>query len=69
VPAFDGEGREVPEYQRRSDVPDQAERLRRRAALLRDLDEARALRERVAPRRARVDRIREALRRATYRTS
>ncbi|MGH3460529.1 MAG: hypothetical protein ACRDP9_03545 [Kribbellaceae bacterium] len=59
----------MPEYQRRRDVPDQAERLRRRAALLRDLDEARALRERVAPRRARVDRIREALRRADYRTS
>ncbi len=63
----------VPEYRRPDDKRqdgelDQAERLRRRAAFLRDLDEARALRERIAPHRARVSRIREALRRATYRT-
>jgi hypothetical protein len=68
VPASMERVERLPEYQRRSDVPDQAERLRRRAAFLRDLDEARALRERIAPRRARVGRIREALRRATYRT-
>jgi hypothetical protein len=58
----------VPEYKRQDGKTDQAERLRRRAAFLRDLDEARALRERIAPRRARVGRIREALRRATYRS-
>jgi hypothetical protein len=59
----------VPEYRRQDDAPDQAERLRRRAAFLRDLAEARALRDRIAPRRARVSRIRQALRRATYHTS
>jgi hypothetical protein len=51
-----------------SRTPDQADRLRRRAEFLRDLAEARALRERIAPRRARMTRIRQALRRATYRS-
>jgi hypothetical protein len=51
-----------------SRTPDQADRLRRRAEFLRDLAEARALRERIAPRRARMSRIRQALRRATYRS-
>jgi hypothetical protein len=46
--------------------PEQLERLRRRAAFLRELDEARALRARVAPRRTRVRQIRAAMRRATY---
>jgi hypothetical protein len=58
----------VPEYRRQDDAPDQAERLRRRAAFLRDLAEARALRERITPRRTRHSRIREALRRATFHT-
>lgn len=44
-----------------------AERLRRRAAFLRELAEARELRARVSPRRTRLARLREALRRATYR--
>jgi len=35
-----------------------AERLRRRAALLRDMDEARELRGRVAPRRSHLARLR-----------
>ncbi|HEY6740455.1 MAG TPA: hypothetical protein VI076_16545 [Actinopolymorphaceae bacterium] len=43
------------------------DRLRRRAAFLRDLAEAKELRARVSPRRTRVARLREALRRATYR--
>ncbi len=47
----------------------QSERLRRRAAFLRDLAEAKELRARVSPRRARVARLREALRRATYRSA
>ncbi|ADB29450.1 hypothetical protein Kfla_0326 [Kribbella flavida DSM 17836] len=46
--------------------PQQLERLRRRAAFLRELEEAKALRDRIAPRRARVRRIRAAMRRATY---
>ena len=44
----------------------QAERLRRRAAFLRDLADARDLRARVRPRHTRLTRVREALRRATY---
>lgn len=51
-----------------SRTPEEADRLRRRAEFLRDLAEARALRERIAPRRTRMTRIRQALRRATYRT-
>jgi hypothetical protein len=47
-------------------TPEQLDRLRRRAAFLRELEEARALRDRIAPRRARVRQLREAMRRATY---
>jgi hypothetical protein len=46
---------------------DQADRLRRRAAFLRERAEARALRERITPRRTQRGRIHQALRRATYR--
>ncbi|GAA1675174.1 hypothetical protein GCM10009745_17820 [Kribbella yunnanensis] len=42
------------------------DRLHRRAEFLRELEEAKALRDRIAPRRARVRRLREAMRRATY---
>ncbi len=45
-----------------------AARRRRRAQFLRELAEARALRERVAPRRTRAARIRAALRLRTYRS-
>jgi hypothetical protein len=45
------------------------ERLRRRAAFLRDLAEAKELRARIRPRRTRLARLRDALRRSTYRTS
>ncbi|MFD4953973.1 hypothetical protein [Streptomyces sp. NPDC058451] len=44
-----------------------AERRRRRARFLRDLAEARALRDRVQPRRARTARLRHALRMRTFR--
>jgi len=44
-----------------------AERRRRRALFLRELDEARELRARVQPRRTRERRLREALRRRTFR--
>ena len=47
-------------------TPEQLDRLRRRAAFLRELEEARALRARIAPRRTRVRQLREAMRRATY---
>jgi hypothetical protein len=47
-------------------TPEQLDRLRRRAAFLREREEARDLRDRIAPRRARVRRLREAMRRATY---
>jgi hypothetical protein len=47
----------------------QAERLRRRAAFLRDLAEMKELRARVRPRHTRVAKLREARRRATYRSS
>lgn len=44
------------------------ERLRRRAAFLRDLAEARELRRRVTPRRSRRAEIHATLRRRTFRT-
>ncbi|WP_084000051.1 hypothetical protein [Actinomadura kijaniata] len=44
------------------------ERLRRRAAFLRELAEARELRERVTPHRSRRARIHAALRRRTFRS-
>jgi hypothetical protein len=52
-----------------SDGETQAERLRRRAAFLRDLAEMKELRARVRPRRTRLAKLREARRRATYRSS
>ncbi|MEQ7127383.1 hypothetical protein ABN034_22925 [Actinopolymorpha sp. B11F2] len=66
--------RETPRGERSSthepSQPDnQSERLRRRAAFLRDLAEARELRARIRPRRTRLARLRDALRRSTYRTS
>ncbi|MEU1849182.1 hypothetical protein ABZ499_07810 [Streptomyces sp. NPDC019990] len=45
----------------------EAERRRRRARFLRDLAEARALRDRVQPRRAKVARLRHAMRMRTFR--
>jgi hypothetical protein len=44
-----------------------AERRRRRAQFLRDLAEARELRDRVQPRRARTARLRHAMRMRTFR--
>ncbi|GAA2453583.1 hypothetical protein [Streptomyces glaucus] len=45
----------------------EAERRRRRARFLRELAEARALRARVQPRRAKVARLRHAMRMRTFR--
>jgi hypothetical protein len=44
-----------------------ADRRRRRDQFLRELNEARALRERVQPRRARAARMRQAMRMRTFR--
>ncbi|MFE7778305.1 hypothetical protein ACFU5O_31335 [Streptomyces sp. NPDC057445] len=44
-----------------------AERRRRRAQFLRELNEAKALRERVQPRRARAARMRQAMRMRSFR--
>ncbi|MEU2658137.1 MULTISPECIES: hypothetical protein [unclassified Streptomyces] len=58
----DTEPRE-PETQPETD----AERRRRRAQFLRELGEAKALRDRVQPRRARAARMRQAMRMRTFR--
>ncbi|MGW1157678.1 hypothetical protein ACWD5Q_12905 [Streptomyces sp. NPDC002513] len=58
----DRESPEEPEAQE----PD-AERRRRRALFLRELAEARELRDRVQPRRAKAARLRHALRMRTFR--
>ncbi|KOG31621.1 hypothetical protein [Streptomyces resistomycificus] len=51
-----------------SDPPEtDAERRRRRAQFLRDLAEARELRDRVQPRRAKTARLRHAMRMRTFR--
>ncbi|MER0240824.1 hypothetical protein AAHZ94_02025 [Streptomyces sp. HSW2009] len=46
---------------------DEADRRRRRAQFLRELSEARELRDRVQPRRARAARMRQAMRMRTFR--
>ncbi|WP_055533676.1 hypothetical protein [Streptomyces graminilatus] len=51
-----------------SEAPEtEAERRRRRAAFLRELTEARELRDRVQPRRAKAARLRHAMRMRTFR--
>jgi len=59
-----------PESEAEKDAsPDEsdAERRRRRAQFLRDLAEARELRDRVQPRRAKTARLRHAMRMRTFR--
>ncbi|MDN3023855.1 hypothetical protein [Streptomyces sp. S.PB5] len=60
-----------PEQQQASQQEQQqetdAERRRRRAQFLRDLAEARELRDRVQPRRAKTARLRHAMRMRTFR--
>ncbi|MFC8434301.1 hypothetical protein [Streptomyces sp. NPDC057253] len=58
-----GRGPRDPHAPRETD----AERRRRRAQFLRDLAEARELRDRVQPRRAKVARLRHAMRMRTFR--
>ncbi|QKW07946.1 hypothetical protein HUT18_17680 [Streptomyces sp. NA04227] len=63
----------MPEQNPSGDRPDaypeenEAERRRRRAQFLRDLNEARELRDRVQPRRARAARMRQHMRMRTFR--
>ncbi|GAA2383303.1 hypothetical protein GCM10010420_01710 [Streptomyces glaucosporus] len=49
------------------DAESDMDRRRRRAVFLRELNEAKALRERVQPRRARAARMRQAMRMRTFR--
>ena len=61
---------DLPERETREDSPSvetDAERRRRRAQFLRDLAEARELRDRVQPRRAKTARLRHAMRMRTFR--
>ncbi|ORT57986.1 hypothetical protein [Streptomyces sp. CB03238] len=62
---------EDPEREQDDRAPDRqesdAERRRRRAQFLRELNEAKALRDRVQPRRARAARMRQAMRMRTFR--
>ncbi|MEU1598210.1 hypothetical protein ABZ468_36635 [Streptomyces sp. NPDC005708] len=58
----DGESQEEPET-----LKTDADRIRRRARFLRELAEARELRDRVQPRRAKAARLRHAMRMRTFR--
>ncbi|NML53977.1 hypothetical protein HHL19_32485 [Streptomyces sp. R302] len=57
----------TPEPQPETGTETDAERRRRRAQFLRELGEAKALRDRVQPRRARAARMRQAMRMRTFR--
>ncbi|MFE9368872.1 hypothetical protein ACFYM2_03670 [Streptomyces sp. NPDC006711] len=73
VPPRDAPPRDVPprEVPPGRDAPPEgesdADRRRRRAQFLRELHEAKALRDRVKPRRARAARMRQAMRMRTFR--
>ncbi|MEU0392374.1 hypothetical protein ABZ208_06280 [Streptomyces sp. NPDC006208] len=56
-----------PEPDRGEETETEAERRRRRAQFLRELNEAKALRDRVQPRRARAARMRQQMRMRTFR--
>ncbi|MFK4103674.1 hypothetical protein ACI2L1_27055 [Streptomyces sp. NPDC019531] len=59
--------RDLSEPSPRDPRESEADRRRRRAQFLRDLAEARELRDRVQPRRAKVARLRHAMRMRTFR--
>ncbi|MFF9814672.1 hypothetical protein [Streptomyces sp. NPDC014006] len=63
----DRASRNEPEPPQRDSPETDTERRRRRAQFLRDLAEARELRDRVQPRRAKVARLRHAMRMRTFR--
>ncbi|GGZ17313.1 hypothetical protein GCM10010387_07520 [Streptomyces inusitatus] len=56
-----------PENEHETDPESNSERRRRRAQFLRELNEAKALRDRVQPRRARAARMRQQMRMRTFR--
>ncbi|MFD3377140.1 MULTISPECIES: hypothetical protein [unclassified Streptomyces] len=58
---------EQPSREVREDPVSEAARRRRRAQFLRELTEARELRDRVQPRRAKTARLRHAMRMRTFR--
>ncbi|MFD3309914.1 hypothetical protein [Streptomyces sp. NPDC058694] len=58
---------EQPSREAREDPVSEAARRRRRAQFLRELTEARELRDRVQPRRAKTARLRHAMRMRTFR--
>jgi hypothetical protein len=67
-PTGDATGPAGPSARTGSDRPgSETERLRRRAQFLRDLAEARALRDRVRPRPTKAARLRQVLRMHTFR--
>jgi hypothetical protein len=57
----------MPESTDRTAADHDDERRRKRAVFLREMDEAKALRERVQPRRARANRMRQQMRMRTFR--
>ncbi|MBB4982561.1 MULTISPECIES: hypothetical protein [Streptomyces] len=68
MPDLEEPAEEAAEGAVRTPAPEtDAERRRRRAQFLRELNEAKALRERVQPRRARAARMRQAMRMRTFR--
>jgi hypothetical protein len=67
LPEPPGETGDDPEIAEPPAPETDAERRRRRAQFLRDLAEARALRARVQPRRAKAARLRHAMRMRTFR--
>jgi hypothetical protein len=66
-PAADEPAEPHPEDSADGPAEDPTERRRRRAVFLRELAEARALRERVHPRRTKAMRLRQAARMRTFR--
>ncbi|MER8042515.1 hypothetical protein [Streptomyces sp. NPDC094032] len=65
MPDLEGKPGGAPDEEPRPETD--AERRRRRAQFLRELNEAKALRDRVQPRRARAARMRQAMRMRTFR--
>ncbi|MDI9888724.1 hypothetical protein QMZ92_31320 [Streptomyces sp. HNM0645] len=67
MPERDQQDREQRREPRQEQEETDAERRRRRAQFLRELHEAKALRDRVQPRRARAARMRQAMRMRSFR--
>ncbi|MEI5008682.1 hypothetical protein ACIOWI_23365 [Streptomyces sp. NPDC087659] len=67
MPERDQQDREQRREPRQEQEENDAERRRRRAQFLRELHEAKALRDRVQPRRARAARMRQAMRMRSFR--